>query len=255
MELNNKIIVNISEKIWIHNLENYNKRFIVEKLLKKKELREGVIMKVIKNIEKIYEEKKTKLNNFYNKEIKDIKKLILNCKIFLEILNIKLDENNRIYIDKSNSSNIERINIKKKTELNYNKGYNYFYHKIKDFNKKIDLNEKKELKNRREELNEIINELNNHYKIKFNILKEKRKLLRKELDKKKREEEKYFFNSFLFKKKINNYIMKNNKNMIYNQEYIYHFNLKFWNIYNNYNNNNNVSIKNYVRLLNDIWFK
>lgn len=114
MELNNKIIVNISEKIWIHNLENYNKRFIVEKLLKKKELREGVIMKVIKNIEKIYEEKKTKLNNFYNKEIKDIKKLILNCKIFLEILNIKLDENNRIYIDKSNSSNIERINIKKK---------------------------------------------------------------------------------------------------------------------------------------------
>lgn len=49
--------------------------------------------------------------------------------------------------------------------------------------------------------------------------------------------------------------MKNNKNMIYNQEYIYHFNLKFWNIYNNYNNNNNVSIKNYVRLLNDIWFK
>ena len=169
--MNTEKLINISNKIVTHNLKNYPNRNIVERLLKKKSTWKVLEANKL-DLESKFNIKVTKLSKIHNKDIKTLKRLLLNCKFFLEKLNILINKgkNNRFLISENKLLKVRNIHIPKDGKLNQ-----FLYDNILNFNLKIkNINSETNfeiLQNTKKELESLIFDLNNHYKTKYKILK------------------------------------------------------------------------------------
>lgn len=248
----NHKLLTIANKIVKHNLNNYPNRNIVERLLKKRSS-----WKVVETnklyLENDFNIKINKLSNIHNKDIKTLKKLLINCKFFLERLNILINKeiSQRLLISENKLLKIRNIHIPKDSKINQ-----YLYNNILNFNLKVkDINSKTNLeilKQNKKEIQLLIDDLNIHYKTKYKIFKEKRIILRKCLDNNKKEFELRFYKSNYFISEVDNYIIINNPNQMYNKDFILELNNKYWDQEGKYKYKN---MTEYIVFLNDIWFK
>jgi len=250
--MNDKILSEISQKIVKHNLNKYEKREIVTRLLKKKknyrlyELDQKVI------------EKKTKdriliLSEIHNKDIKWVKIALLKCKELSSkiemIINIKKRNSGNFLISNVNPNNndIREIEIEKGTGSNY-----YFFKMIMELNLKIK-DRKRCLKNLLKELKLLIYSLNQHYKSKYKIFKEKKNIEREKMKDCIKKLKINFFQSDYFIGEVDNYIINNNSNKIlYDKDSIMKLNLKYWNTIGKSKYKN---MDEYLFFLKGLWFK
>jgi hypothetical protein len=248
----NHKLLTIANKIVTHNLNNYSSRGIVERLLKKR--RNWKVLEENKlYLERDFNMKITKLSNIHNKNIKTLKKLLLNCKFFLERLNILINKgiSKRFLISENKLLETQTIHIPKNSKINQ-----FLYDTILNFNLKVkDINSETKLeilKQNKKEIELLIVELNIHYKTKYKIFKEKRILLRKCLDISIKEFESRFYKSNYFINEVDNYIIINNPNKMYNKDFILKLNNKYWNQEGKYKYPN---LDKYILFLMDTWFK
>lgn len=253
----NREIHLISKKIVNYNLINYSRRNIVEKLLKKNNWKK--IESYKKHLDNLQEKKLNNLSKKYKKEIEYIKKLILfsyKLKDFVDFYIKKKNRNHKLIIVRDNNAKKDICNIKipKKNNKIFATVFVYdnlitLFKKIKKLNLKTNINI---FKKYNQEILKLILNLNNCYKGYFKILKESRLLTRKYLDNDLKKYKNIFYASNFFVGKVNNYIIKNNSNKIYNQNYIYNLNLNYWKMVGCYKYN---CFEDYLLFLNDRWFK
>ena len=165
------------------------------------------------------------------------------------IINIKNRNSGNFLISNINPNNndIREIKIKKGVGSNY-----YFFKIIMELNLKIK-NRKRSLKYLLKELELLIYSLNQHYKSKYKIFKEKKNIEREKMKECNKKLKIKFFESEYFIGEVDNYIINNNSNKIlYNKDSIMKLNLKYWNIIGKSKYKN---MDEYLFFLKELWFK
>ena len=199
-----------------------------------------------------FRKKLVNLNKIHNKDIKWIKRLLLNCNIFVTKLERLLNDSD-LLISYRNLIESEKI-IFPKQKGPHSSVYVYFSSKILDFNYKVkDINKNlKILPEFLKDLQSIIFDLNHHYRAKYKCLKERRLSLRRLLDSSIFDLRSIFYKSTYFINEVDNYIILNNSNQIFNMDFIYKVNKNYWTIFGKYKYKNVVDYRNFLV---DTWFK